>query len=68
MQQRMKATALAFAACMRAHGVPGYPDPKFSNGGVSQGYGRRDGIDPSSPIFQSAQRACQAARVSRASG
>ena len=58
-QQRMKAGALAFAACMRSHGVPGYPDPTFSNGGISQGFNRRSGIGPSSPIFQAAQKTCQ---------
>jgi hypothetical protein len=31
-QQQMKARVLAFAACMRSHQVPSYPDPKFSNG------------------------------------
>ncbi len=55
----MKARLLAFAACMRSHGVPSYPDPKFSNGGVSQGYGPKDGVDPNSPIFQAAQKTCQ---------
>jgi hypothetical protein len=60
-QQRQRARVLAFAACMRAHGVPGYPDPTFGPGGaVSQGYGRADGIDSSSPIFQAAQKACGA--------
>lgn len=64
MQQRIKQSALAFAACMRAHGIPNYPDPTFSNGGVSQGYGPKDGPDSSSPIFQSAQKACQPSRGS----
>jgi hypothetical protein len=64
-QQRMKKEALAFAACMRSHGVPGYPDPTFGSGGmVSQGFGRKNGVDPSSPIFQKAQKTCQAARTS----
>jgi hypothetical protein len=58
-QQQMKARVLAFAACMRSHGVPSYPDPKFSNGGVSQGYGAKGGVDPSSPILQAAQKTCQ---------
>jgi len=58
-QQQMKARVLAFAACMRLHGVPSYPDPKFSNGGVSQGYGPKGGVDPNSPIYQAAQKTCQ---------
>jgi len=61
-QQQMKARSLAFAACMRSHGVPGYPDPTFSNGGVSQSIGRGNGIDPNSPTFQTAQKTCSGAR------
>lgn len=45
--------ALKFANCMRAHGVSNYPDPT-SGGGVSL----PPGVDPSSPAFKSAQRAC----------
>ena len=62
-QQRMKAGALAFAACMRSHGVPGYPDPTFaSGGGISQKISRSE-VDPSSPIFQAAQKGCQRKRA-----
>jgi hypothetical protein len=57
-QLQLKTRLLAFAACMRAHGVPGYPDPTFSNGGVSQGLSRRD-VDSSSPAFKAAQTTCQ---------
>ena len=49
---------LAFSACMRSHGVPSFPDPT-SNGGVSIQVQPGSGIDPNSPAFQSAQRACQ---------
>ena len=62
--QQMETRVLAFAACMRSHGVPNYPDPTFSNGGVSQGYGAKGGVDPSSPIFKTAQTACQSTRAS----
>jgi hypothetical protein len=41
---------------MRSHGVPNFPDPG-SGGGIQVGPG--SGIDPSSPTFQAAQRACQ---------
>jgi hypothetical protein len=59
-QQRMKTGLLAMVACMRSHGVPGYPDPTFGPGGmVSQGYNARDGVDPNSPIFQAAQKICR---------
>ncbi len=58
-QQQMKAHALGFAACMRSHGVPHYPDPTFGSGGtISQSLSRGE-ADPSSPIFQAAQKACQ---------
>jgi hypothetical protein len=61
-QHQMKQRLLAFAACMRSHGFPHYPDPTFGPGGmVRQGLSRSDG-DPSSPIFQAAQKACQRAR------
>jgi hypothetical protein len=58
--QKMKSRLLALAACMRSHGVPNYPDPTFGSGGmVSQGFGRSEGLDPNSPIFQAAQKACR---------
>ncbi len=47
------ADELKFAKCMRAHGVPDFPDPN-SNGGFS-GSG---GIDPQSASFQKAQANC----------
>ena len=65
-QQQMKARVLAFAACMRSHGVPGYPDPTFGSGGmVSQGHSLSDGTDPNSPIFQAAQKTCSGGRLGR---
>jgi hypothetical protein len=51
--------ALAFAACMRSHGLSSYPDPKVSQSGdrvsvtISPG-----GLDPNSPAFRSASQAC----------
>jgi hypothetical protein len=48
---------------MRSHAVPGYPDPTFSSGGVSQSLGRKNGIDPNSPVFQAAQKTCQSAHA-----
>jgi hypothetical protein len=60
MQRRLKKGLLAFAACMRSHGLANYPDPKFGPGGmVSQGTSRSSGIDPNSPTYQAAQKACQ---------
>lgn len=58
-QQKRDSRLLAMAACMRSHGVPNYPDPTFGSGGmVSQGFSRSEGVDPNSPIFKAAQKAC----------
>ena len=57
-QAKIQAQALKFSACMRAHGVPRFPDPQFGNGKVSIHIGSGSGIDPQSPQFQAAQQAC----------
>ncbi len=76
-QQQMQAQALRFSQCMRAHGVKNFPDPQFQSGGrvgIRIGGGLGSGLDPNSPIFQAAQKACQAdlpgrlGRVTAASG
>jgi hypothetical protein len=55
----MQAQALKFSACMRSHGVPDFPDPKFEGDGVQLQIKRGSGIDPQSTQFQAAQKACQ---------
>lgn len=50
-----QAQALKFARCMRSHGVPGFPDPTFSGGGIRI---QAKGIDLSSPAAKRAQQAC----------
>jgi hypothetical protein len=55
--QQSQARILKFAACMRSHGVPNFPDPTFSGGHFQMRLPQ--GLDPSSPQFQSAQQACQ---------
>jgi hypothetical protein len=52
--------ALAHAECMRKHGVPNFPDPivHVSGGGVTVKSGG-PGLNPRSPAFQQAQKACQ---------
>jgi hypothetical protein len=45
-----------FAACIRAHGIPNFPDP---NGQGMFDVGGTSGIDPSSPQFQAIQKKCQ---------
>jgi hypothetical protein len=41
---------LAFAECMRAHGVPKFPDPDSKAGQLGPG----SGVDPASQAFQAA--------------
>jgi hypothetical protein len=48
---------LRAAACMRSHGIAGFPDPSFSGGGVH--FPIPSGIDPSSPQFYQARHTCQ---------
>jgi hypothetical protein len=58
-----QAKALKFARCMRAHGVADFPDPQTSSGGLkiegssSAGAAVSD-LNPDSPVFQKAQKAC----------
>jgi hypothetical protein len=51
---KMMAGALKFARCMRAHGVPYFPDPTENNGGIS--FGSVPGQSGSSPEAGSGQR------------
>jgi hypothetical protein len=46
---------MAFAACMRKHRMPNFPDPDAQGGFVGS---PGSGWDPSSPQFQAAQKAC----------
>jgi hypothetical protein len=48
--------ALELASCMRSHGVPSFPDPSGEGGGINLA---GTGINPQSPAFKSAQRACR---------
>ena len=48
---------LKFSRCMRSHGVPNFPDPPASGGGIHISPG--SGLDPASPAFQSAQTGCK---------
>lgn len=56
VQKHELAQALKFSACMRAHGVPDFPDPTVSNGQIS--FNGKPGLGRS-PQFQPAQKACQ---------
>jgi hypothetical protein len=48
---------VVFAQCMRANGVPGFPDPSGSGGGIQIQAG--SGINPASPAFEAAQSKCR---------
>jgi hypothetical protein len=57
--------AIAFAKCMRNHGLPSFPDPKLSSpggsptlvlGGLEFPVGA--GLNPQSPAFKQAETAC----------
>jgi hypothetical protein len=58
------AQARKFARCMRAHGVRDFPDPQSGTGGLkiegsgSSGSASSD-LNPDSPTFQQAQKACR---------
>jgi hypothetical protein len=60
-QAKAQESALKFSQCMRTHGVPNFPDPTFSDGGARMKLkaGGANGIDPESPQFRAAQKACQ---------
>jgi hypothetical protein len=51
-------SALAFSRCMRAHGITAFPDPN-SQGGITLNAGAGTGLDPKSPQFKAAWRACR---------
>jgi hypothetical protein len=54
-----KQAALAFAKCMRQHGID-MPDPQFdANGRITQQYKASPGKGPNDPKFKAAQEACK---------
>jgi hypothetical protein len=44
------------SACMRAHGINGFPDPDFSGPGI---FNLPQGMNPSTPQFEAARHICQ---------
>lgn len=62
-EAEMQDNALAFAECMREHGID-MPDPTFGEGpgggfSIAVGGPGGGGIDPEDPDFEDAQEACQ---------
>jgi hypothetical protein len=58
-EQLIRAQALRFSQCVRAHGVPNFPDPD-SSGRIPDPASA--GIDQGSPKFEAANQACRAYR------
>jgi hypothetical protein len=50
------AKLLKYAQCMRAHGVPNFPDPIVSSHAF--GFQLGNGVDPNSPQFKAATKSC----------
>jgi len=55
--QKFQDQMLAFAKCMRGHGID-FPDPKFDSGGGASAIEVTGNVAPDSPAFQDAQKAC----------
>jgi hypothetical protein len=58
---QQQAQLLKFARCMRLHGVHTFPDPTSTGLSLS-------GVDPNSPQFQAAQKACRSQLPNRGQG
>src|SRR5689334_4039587 len=50
-------SAVAYAQCMRAHGLPNFPDPG-ADGAITVTGGPDSGLNPDSAQFKAAQQAC----------
>ena len=55
---KAQAQALAFSQCMRAHGVPKFPDPTINGNAISIG-GSMNSLDVSQSVLQAAMQACR---------
>jgi hypothetical protein len=69
MQAKAQAQMLKFSVCMRSHGVANFPDPVFSNGSAKVTLkSGKSSLNPNSPVFQAAQKACQSVLPGRPIG
>jgi hypothetical protein len=57
-QQKALLTLLKFSQCVRAHGVPNWPDPTLTAQGISLNL-KATGLSLNSPQVQAAMSACQ---------
>jgi hypothetical protein len=58
-QSAATSAGLKFSQCMRSHGVTSFPDPNSGGGGVGFRIKIGSGVNPASPVFQAAQKACR---------
>jgi hypothetical protein len=56
-QRKLTAQALKFVACMRAHGLPTFPDPKVNAQGIE--LQMPSSVAPNSAVLRNAQQACR---------
>jgi hypothetical protein len=63
-QAQLQAQMLAFAKCIRSHGVQAFPDPQVENGAVQLKVNPGQ-IDPNSPIVKAAIDACRSKFVGK---
>jgi hypothetical protein len=52
-------SALAYVNCMRTHGEPNMPEPTFNGRHATLNITPSSGVDPGSPQFSAATKACQ---------
>jgi hypothetical protein len=57
-QEQEFADMLAYAKCMREHGIADFPDPKPGEGIVIPAAAQGTDLDPNNPQFQAANKAC----------
>jgi len=58
-QRQATEQALRFAACMRSHGLPTFPEPIVNAQGIEFRLGGHGVPPPNAPVFRSARQACQ---------
>jgi hypothetical protein len=59
ISRSQKVAAVTFSECMRAHGVPNYPDPLFPpGGGIEIGPRPGSNVNMSAPAVAQAQKVC----------
>jgi hypothetical protein len=59
MSPQAQAKWLQFAACVRSHGVPNFPDPDFSNGGPKPNFDWSPAKDADQSTLSAATQACE---------